>query len=615
VSINTLKYRSSRSVFRRWDILLFLCSFFISYHAVAQTFLDEDFSSGEMPPPGWTIDILPAQWTSSNTSNAGGSEPEGSLGWTDSIVTTRLISPTVDLSNIETVNFQFKHLYDDYDGEGPAVGIATRSGNNDWTSVWEILPQGNIGPETIDLEISNDDVGQSDFQICAYVQGNLWNLDFWYFDDFRLYNPRGLELTLLLEGAMVEGQMSNHLNTQNYLPLEQPFSGDPWYYNGPESVEQIPDTDITDWVLVELWKKETGAQPEYTLALRQAGFLLQDGRVTGMNGSSSLVFSLPEEDSLHLWIHHRNHFSIMSSQMIRFDEEVPVYDFTSGYKSAIYGKYAMKQISGDKWVIMGGDGNVDGQINNGDKYEVWMEQQGNSGYYSGDFNMDGTVDQFDLDKIWEINSGSSHWIPDTTHLPFPCGTDFIDPRDGQNYESVKIGNQCWMAENLNYNTGVNWCYYNSSSYCDVYGRLYDWNTIMQGESGSSSVPSGVQGICPEGWHIPSYGEWCILAQTVDSTFDCNITGYNGTDGGTKLKSTWGWSSGGSGTNESGFNALPGGCMGIYHFDDLYLFTYIWSTTEDYPGYAWLMKLNYGLPTAGLFFSAKFRGYSVRCVKD
>lgn len=138
---------------------------------------------------------------------------------------------------------------------------------------------------------------------------------------------------------------------------------------------------------------------------------------------------------------------------------------------------------------------------------------------------------------------------------------------------------------------------------------------MNGSPVSNAVPSGVQGICPEGWHIPSDAEWCILTQTIDSTVDCTATGYNGTDAGDKMKDTILWNEISNGTNESGFSALPGGCMGIYHFDDLYLYAYFWSSTEDYPGYAWIRKLSYGLPSVGRFFFNKARGCSVRCVKD
>ena len=172
-----------------------------------------------------------------------------------------------------------------------------------------------------------------------------------------------------------------------------------------------------------------------------------------------------------------------------------------------------------------------------------------------------------------------------------------------------------MKENLNFETGTSWCYYNSSNYCDVLGRLYSWPTIMNGSPSSNSVPSGVKGICPDGWHIPSDEEWCILTQHIDSTVDCSATGYNGTDVGNKMKATILWNEISNGTNESGFTALPGGCMGIYHFDDLYLYAYIWSSTEDYPGYAWIRKLSYGLPSVGRFFFTTGRGASVRCVKD
>jgi uncharacterized protein (TIGR02145 family) len=138
---------------------------------------------------------------------------------------------------------------------------------------------------------------------------------------------------------------------------------------------------------------------------------------------------------------------------------------------------------------------------------------------------------------------------------------------------------------------------------------------MNGSASSNTIPSGVQGICPEGWHLPSDSEWCLLTQYIDESVDCLATGYNGTDAGDKMKDTIYWNEISNGTNESGFSALPGGCMGIYHFDDLYLYAYMWSATEDYPGYAWMRKLSYGLPSVGRFFFSTNRGASVRCVKD
>jgi len=163
----------------------------------------EDFSAGEMPPAGWTIDNVSGQWTISASGNAGGMSPEGRFQWIQQINTTRLISSEINLSGLTTVFFQFNLMYDDYDGEGPAVGIATRSENGDWNSVWEILPEANTGPEKIELEISNEDVGKPDFQICCYIQGDLYNLDYWYVDDIWLYSPMELDVTIFLEGPFM----------------------------------------------------------------------------------------------------------------------------------------------------------------------------------------------------------------------------------------------------------------------------------------------------------------------------------------------------------------------------------------------------------------------------
>jgi len=595
--------------------IVLICLIGLSIMLYGQTYLAEGFSSGQMPPNGWEIDNVVSQWTVNNSANAGGSAPEARFQWIDQINTTRLISPQIDLTGLTSVLFHFYHMYDDYEGDGPAVGVATRSGSGDWNSIWEILPTTIVGPEKIELEISNEDVGKPDFQICCYIQGNLFNLDYWYVDDIWLYRPMELDITIFLEGPFMNDLMTNNLNVAGFIPLSQPYDVPPGNYSGTENVSAIPNKDVTDWIFVELLQKEQFVQHKYKSVAKRAGFVLSNGTITGLDGNSTLSFHIPDTDSLYVWIHHRNHLSVMSAGTLTQSKGVYTYDFTTDSSMAYMGKYEMKELSTGTWGIISGDGNADGQLNNFDKNEIWFQQQNNTGYFSGDYNMDGEVNETDINTLWELNCGKGHWVPDTAAIPFACGDELMDTRDGKLYMTVQIGEQCWMEENLNFETGTSWCYYNSSSYCETYGRLYNWATIMNGASGSNSVPSGVQGICPNGWHLPSDGEWCILTQYIDSTVDCNTTGYNGTDAGIKMKSTWGWSSGGNGTNESGFNALPGGCMGIYHFDDLYLFAYFWSTTEDYPGYAWLMKLNYGLPTIGRYFSDKSRGYSVRCVKD
>lgn len=142
-----------------------------------------------------------------------------------------------------------------------------------------------------------------------------------------------------------------------------------------------------------------------------------------------------------------------------------------------------------------------------------------------------------------------------------------DPRDGQSYRTVTIGSQTWMAQNLNYcNTTsstdtVGVCYGYATDSCTKYGRLYTWAEVMAGSASSSASPSGVQGVCPTGWHVPSDSEWTTMQTFVDPT--------NTTDG-TKLKSTSGWlnngNTSGNGGDMYGFRALPGGRIHGASFD-------------------------------------------------
>lgn len=204
----------------------------------------------------------------------------------------------------------------------------------------------------------------------------------------------------------------------------------------------------------------------------------------------------------------------------------------------------------------------------------------------------------------------------TTTSCFTCGVDnLIDSRDANSYQTVQIGTQCWMKENLNYTSANSWCYENNSSNCNTYGRLYTWDAVTGGTS-SSSNPSGVQGVCPSGWHVPSDAEWQQLEiyLGMDPSV-ANTTGWRGTDQGDQLKSTTLWTAGGSATNTSGFSALPGG-------DRRTSGTFLslgdgggwWSATED-GSYAWRRYLIFSLATVGRHTVEKGDGYAVRCLRD
>jgi uncharacterized protein (TIGR02145 family) len=168
---------------------------------------------------------------------------------------------------------------------------------------------------------------------------------------------------------------------------------------------------------------------------------------------------------------------------------------------------------------------------------------------------------------------------------------FTDSRNGQKYRAVKIGGKTWMAQNMNYQTGISWCYGDDNSNCEKYGRLYDWNTARTA--------------CPAGWRLPSREEWNEL-----------VAAAGGNVAGKALKSTYGWNENGNGTDDYGFSALPGG----NRFSDGYFgnagnYGGWWTATESGSGSAYYRGMYYNSDSVYEDYDGKSNGYSVRCVKD
>lgn len=190
-----------------------------------------------------------------------------------------------------------------------------------------------------------------------------------------------------------------------------------------------------------------------------------------------------------------------------------------------------------------------------------------------------------------------------------------DPRDGQVYPTIQIGNQCWLQKNLNIGTMINssqnqtnneiiekYCYNDIELNCNIYGGLYHWDEAMQ-----YLTTAGVQGICPAGWHLPTDAEWTAL-----TTF---LGGESVAGGKLKETGTTHWASPNTGaTNESGFTALPAGGRGI-HFNSLGLWTFFWSSTEYSSTISWSWYLYYS--DTGVYRYSFFNslGFSVRCLRD
>ena len=139
--------------------------------------------------------------------------------------------------------------------------------------------------------------------------------------------------------------------------------------------------------------------------------------------------------------------------------------------------------------------------------------------------------------------------------------EFLDERDGQVYKTIQIDFQTWMAQNLNYDTTGSFCYRDDSTYCDKYGRMYSWKTVTGrkdcGYNTLCSLPPSVQGVCPDGWHLPSREEWIRLFDDVGifgigSSSNLSFAGEN-------LKAQTGWKTN-NGLDDYGFSAIPSGLM-------------------------------------------------------
>jgi hypothetical protein len=225
--------------------------------------------------------------------------------------------------------------------------------------------------------------------------------------------PQGdrLQLRAFLEGPYLGTEMSTLLISQPAFPLTQPYSGTPWNYTGTEQVTSLPNDNIVDWILVELRDAETAAQATpATRIARIAAFLLKDGSVVGMDGSSTLQFSNSINHHLFLVLWHKNHLGIMSALPLIQSGGLYSYDFTTGPGQA-FGVNAQKQLTTGIWGMYSGDGDANNTINNTDKIGTWFPNVGKKGYLNADFNLNGQVNNQDKNEYWLSNVSKSCQVP------------------------------------------------------------------------------------------------------------------------------------------------------------------------------------------------------------
>jgi len=170
----------------------------------AQTFFDQDFS-GNFPPSGWSADSHGSNWHAGEGNEAGGQAPEAVFDWSPQFSgTSRFMSPRVDLTGVTNLKVEFKYSTDHYSG-AYTLGVATRAGNGAWHNVWTLVnPPSSVPPTTVVATINNADVGAADFQICWFFSGSSYNINYWYLDDFKLFQP--LEHDIRVKNIVMESQ-------------------------------------------------------------------------------------------------------------------------------------------------------------------------------------------------------------------------------------------------------------------------------------------------------------------------------------------------------------------------------------------------------------------------
>jgi uncharacterized protein (TIGR02145 family) len=229
---------------------------------------------------------------------------------------------------------------------------------------------------------------------------------------------------------------------------------------------------------------------------------------------------------------------------------------------------------------------------------------------------------------------------------FTCGTSTISDIDGNVYETVSIGTQCWTKTNLKVTK-----YNNGDEIPDSTNST--WGTAMIGartENKEDAVPpstpvSGYVGtlgylynwyaatdsrkLCPDGWHIPTDAEWTSLIRFFDPLASATANGVQGVTAGAVMKSAvtntstnsgLGWNPntfgpGTPGTNTSDFSGLPGGFRTNIRFSDIRVLAYFWSATQDGGSNVWIRNLTFSDNYVDRFSIPKSYGLSVRCLRD
>jgi uncharacterized protein (TIGR02145 family) len=229
----------------------------------------------------------------------------------------------------------------------------------------------------------------------------------------------------------------------------------------------------------------------------------------------------------------------------------------------------------------------------------------NAGIFYPGLSGAGTITiNYSYSNTWGCNANQSQTITVINAVPFNCDNVLTDLRDGLRYNTVKIGTQCWMAQNLNFGTQIpgsavqrdncvveKYCYSDIAANCPNQGGFYQWDEMMRYQD----TPA-LQGVCPPGWHVPSEADWSTLF---------NFYTSNGFAGSPLKYSGF-----------SGFNALLYGTR--FDNSNYYLptfATFLWSSTSHGINKAWAHAMNDPDPSVSSYPGNRSNAFNVRCIKN
>lgn len=288
------------------------------------------------------------------------------------------------------------------------------------------IPYDRTSNVTINLGASYSEVVESfaNENESFYWNGSGWD-DFYNYSDPSGYQQTGnfcikalttrnyiqLDSKVFLEGPYNGINMENNLYNSGFLPVNHPYNVSPWNYLACDSVDTIPNSNIVDWILLELRDAPDvlSATGETSVA-KQVAFLLNNGQIVGLDGISHPRINVNIENQLYVAIWHRNHLGILSNNPLTESDGIYSYDFSTG-SGQTYGIGSQNEIASNIWGMISGDGNADGVVNDLDKVPTWVIEAGLQGYYRSDYNLDSQVSNEDKDNFWLSNINKASLVP------------------------------------------------------------------------------------------------------------------------------------------------------------------------------------------------------------